>query len=637
MRRLTLLLALCGMPALAQTTLPPVFPIGFFGGGGGGIAGPVAAITSGTISGTTFSNNSGSGNTFTNTDFFGSIDLEAGTQGNGTYFIETPFAQPALAIDVTQPLSTKSVTAPSTFTLLGSTVPGQIWSLLLTNNDSSRDVMTLPSGIFSLNTGATRASFKQQPATVVHLGFFTDASGNTYMTGDPTWNDDLPTTTTLASGDLLSAGIAASSYVNNAITYSHLAAQVLASPTLTGTVVGPYATAGILTNNSSGTFASLSNASSVNSTLMGILGTGWSNSSTLFLAANGTWVAGGSGATLGANNSFTGANTFGSNFTTFGGTAWSFGALPSGATTTAPDTVYPATTFTVTGTNTATNFQANYHGIPTFTDSSAGTVTDLFNTFYAGPAAGAGSLVVTRAHTLGILDSTASNNSNGGAVWIGSTLGTASTAVTIGNGIINAGGNIIGLEIEATNGVTTPTEFLATAQNLNSTITLITGQNTGTSTAAVIQTVLKNNAENFVTSLLGTGNTGSATTGSPTGEAAGIATTGTTGRPIYISAGSTYEGGYDPTKGWLVDNTVAGSTGAQTQNTTEGTVQFAAAATSLVVTNSMVSATSRVFCFLQTNDATAVLGSAVAGSGSFTINMKTAPTGTTVVAYQVHN
>ena len=83
--------------------------------------------------------------------------------------------------------------------------------------------------------------------------------------------------------------------------------------------------------------------------------------------------------------------------------------------------------------------------------------------------------------------------------------------------------------------------------------------------------------------------------------------------------------------------TAAGSTGAQTINQPTGTVQFAGAATSLVVTDSLCKATSKLFGNLLTNDATAVLGAFVPAAGSFTINMKTAPTGTTVVSFWVVN
>ena len=81
--------------------------------------------------------------------------------------------------------------------------------------------------------------------------------------------------------------------------------------------------------------------------------------------------------------------------------------------------------------------------------------------------------------------------------------------------------------------------------------------------------------------------------------------------------------------------TAAGTTGAQTINKPAGAVNFAAAATSLVVTNSLVTVNSVVNCQLATNDTTAVLGAVVKAAGSFTIFMKTAPTAETRVDFVV--
>jgi hypothetical protein len=83
--------------------------------------------------------------------------------------------------------------------------------------------------------------------------------------------------------------------------------------------------------------------------------------------------------------------------------------------------------------------------------------------------------------------------------------------------------------------------------------------------------------------------------------------------------------------------TPAGTTGAQTINKPSGTVNFAAGATSLTVTNSLVSAASNVQLVLRTNDATARLGACVAAAGSFTINMTSAPTAETSVGFEVKN
>ena len=83
--------------------------------------------------------------------------------------------------------------------------------------------------------------------------------------------------------------------------------------------------------------------------------------------------------------------------------------------------------------------------------------------------------------------------------------------------------------------------------------------------------------------------------------------------------------------------TAAGTTGAQTINKNSGTVRFAALATSLVVTNSLCTTSSIITGNLTTNDATAILGAIVPGSGSFTIYMKTAPTAETGVCFRLTN
>ena len=82
---------------------------------------------------------------------------------------------------------------------------------------------------------------------------------------------------------------------------------------------------------------------------------------------------------------------------------------------------------------------------------------------------------------------------------------------------------------------------------------------------------------------------------------------------------------------------IAGGTGAVTQNSATGQVQFAAAATSLVVTNSQCTANSLVKGFLAGVDSTAVLNNAVAAAGSFTLNMKVAPTATVKVNWEITN
>ena len=82
--------------------------------------------------------------------------------------------------------------------------------------------------------------------------------------------------------------------------------------------------------------------------------------------------------------------------------------------------------------------------------------------------------------------------------------------------------------------------------------------------------------------------------------------------------------------------TAAGTTGAQTINKLTGTVNIAAAGTSVVVTNSLVSVNSIITCVLRTNDATARIANVVAAAGSFTINI-VACTSEVSVGFKVTN
>jgi hypothetical protein len=123
--------------------------------------------------------------------------------------------------------------------------------------------------------------------------------------------------------------------------------------------------------------------------------------------------------------------------------------------------------------------------------------------------------------------------------------------------------------------------------------------------------------------------------------------TGVTGTPItrglYINPTLTAASDYraiEVTDGKIVvptTVTAGGTTGAQTINKISGTVNLAAAATSLVVTNSLVSTTSLIMPVVRTNDSTCAVKNVVAGAGSFTINMTAACTAETSVGFFVLN
>lgn len=79
--------------------------------------------------------------------------------------------------------------------------------------------------------------------------------------------------------------------------------------------------------------------------------------------------------------------------------------------------------------------------------------------------------------------------------------------------------------------------------------------------------------------------------------------------------------------------TAGGTTGNQTINKVSGTVNFAASATSITVTNSKVSANSICFAVARTDDATGYVKNVVPGAGSFVINLVAAATAETSVGF----
>ena len=116
---------------------------------------------------------------------------------------------------------------------------------------------------------------------------------------------------------------------------------------------------------------------------------------------------------------------------------------------------------------------------------------------------------------------------------------------------------------------------------------------------------------------------------------------------VVNSAGNVGIGTASPTKSLTIGdsgsfgvdatNTATATTGAQTINKSAGTVNFAAGATTLTVTNSLVSTASLVFPVIRTNDATATIKNVVAGAGSFTITLNAAATAETSVGFFLIN
>ena len=106
------------------------------------------------------------------------------------------------------------------------------------------------------------------------------------------------------------------------------------------------------------------------------------------------------------------------------------------------------------------------------------------------------------------------------------------------------------------------------------------------------------------------------------------------------SANLTYDGAVLTLKANIaVDKTItaSGTTGAQTINKTAGSVNFAIAATSLIVTNSLVATSSVIMATVASNDTTMKSVQAVAAAGSFTLYANAAATAETRVNFLVLN
>ena len=81
----------------------------------------------------------------------------------------------------------------------------------------------------------------------------------------------------------------------------------------------------------------------------------------------------------------------------------------------------------------------------------------------------------------------------------------------------------------------------------------------------------------------------------------------------------------------------SGTPGNQTANTPSGRCSIAAAGTTVTVTNSFVTAASRIFAEVGTNDTTALIKNVVPGSGSFVVTLNAAATATTNINWFVVN
>jgi len=122
-------------------------------------------------------------------------------------------------------------------------------------------------------------------------------------------------------------------------------------------------------------------------------------------------------------------------------------------------------------------------------------------------------------------------------------------------------------------------------------------------------------------------------------EAASVNDVNTFARAQTFTGGVVVSGGSSLTGNIQIDGSDAsGTPGAATINKPSGTVAIAIGAASVTVTNSLVTASSRVFATLQFVDATlTTIRTVVPGSGSFVITCNANATAATKVAFFVIN
>lgn len=268
---------------------------------------------------------------------------------------------------------------------------------------------------------------------------------------------------------------------------------------------------------------------------------------------------------------------------------------------------------------------------PTYNKTTtSATFTDVFNSYFTPPVAGSG-VTFTRGHTLGIVDSTSAISAITGGLVVAATLGTAPTSVGIGGGNIFAGGSIsVGTSPAQTGPLNLPN---------NSVIYFRNATNNGD------QQALSVNASNNVSvGGLWTVNTatGAWFNNGPypiywTTNA--VAMNGTASGMVEVNNATTGTFRDLKVRQYYADatNTTAGTTGNQTINKAAGTVNIAAAGTTVTVTDNLCTVNSLVFAVIRTNDATAVIKNVVPGAGSFVITLNAAPTAEISVGFFIVN
>jgi hypothetical protein len=363
-------------------------------------------------------------------------------------------------------LGTQTVTLPLSGTLAISSGANTFTGVQSMTSPDITTSITTPSTTFALvNATATTVNFAGA-ATTIAMGAAATAGSITLgkaadATGTVTVNNTTPITAT-ATGALLVQGGAyfAGGATCNGLIFGYGGSTVM--NTWSGNAINVTPTLQInkssdSTSLSTGALVVAGGAAITKSVIMGgtLAVTGASTFTGDLIAGSATMAllnttattvnfAGGASTALNIGNA-SGTNTvlgstiFSANPVTLSGNqsraAW---------TTTGTGLVQAAASYTDTSSSGTVAVTAiNNLAQPTLLASSATTYTDSFVTRMAGPPVASTNVTQTRAHTLGILDSTtAYRDSTKGALVVATAFGTGATSCSIGNGTITAGSEI---------------------------------------------------------------------------------------------------------------------------------------------------------------------------------------------------
>lgn len=181
-----------------------------------------------------------------------------------------------------------------------------------------------------------------------------------------------------------------------------------------------------------------------------------------FAGSTGTFITSTGANTLSANTTISGTTTITPAARTSGAASYFTLNIPAdtGQTTATESIGYQHATATRTWVDGTVALQReNFFAGPTYNKTTtSATFTDACTMSITPPIAGSG-VTFTRSHSLAIADATNATTADKGALWVGTTIGSAANAVGIGGGNITAAGTLKGQVVNATQGYvgTTPT------------------------------------------------------------------------------------------------------------------------------------------------------------------------------------